>query len=77
MSAALVVGLAGGIIVILQDGKVIDTILFNLAKGMEGLGQVATVGMMYVIQTLINLVIPSRKRPKRPLPCLSWPHSRS
>ena len=59
MSAALVVGLAGGIIVILQEGKVIDTILFNLAKGMEGLGQVATVGMMYVIQTLINLVIPS------------------
>lgn len=59
MSAALVVGLAGGIIVILQDGKIIDTILFNLAKGMEGLGRVATVGMMYVIQTLINLVIPS------------------
>ena len=59
MSAALVVGLAGGIIVILQEGKIIDTILFNLAKGMEGLGQVATVGMMYVIQTLINLFIPS------------------
>ena len=59
MSAALVVGLAGGIIVILKDGLVIDTILYNLAKGMEGLGQVATVGMMYVIQTLINLIIPS------------------
>ena len=59
MSAALVVGLAGGIIAILQDGKIIGTILFNLAKGMEGLGKVATVGMMYVIQTLINLVIPS------------------
>lgn len=59
MSAALVVGLAGGIIVILQDGKVIDTILFNLAKGMEGMGKVATVGMMYLIQNLINLVIPS------------------
>lgn len=52
MSAALVVGLAGGIIVILQEGKVIDTILFNLAKGMEGLGQVATVGMMYVTRRL-------------------------
>lgn len=59
LSAALVVGLAGGIIIILQEGKVIDTILFSLAKGMEGLGQVATVGMMYLIQTLINLVIPS------------------
>lgn len=42
MSAALVVGLAGGIIVILKEGLVIDTILYNLAKGMEGLGQVAT-----------------------------------
>lgn len=59
MSAALVVGLAGGIIVILQDSKIIDTILHTLAQGMEGLGQIATVGMMYVIQTLINLVIPS------------------
>ncbi|MDR1202960.1 MAG: AbgT family transporter [Tannerellaceae bacterium] len=59
MSAALVVGLAGGIIVILKEGMIIDTILYNLAKGMEGLGQVATIGMMYVIQTLINLVIPS------------------
>ena len=59
MSAALVVGLAGGIIVVLQEGKIIDTILFEMAKGLEGLGQVATVGMMYVIQTLINLVMPS------------------
>ncbi len=59
MSAAIVVGLAGGIIVILQDGKIIDTILFQLAKGMEGLGQVTTVSMMYVIQTLINLIMPS------------------
>lgn len=59
MSAALVVGLAGGIIVILKEGLIIDTILHNLAQGMEGLGQVATVGMMYIIQTLINLIIPS------------------
>lgn len=59
MSAALVVGLAGGIIVILQQGKIIDTILYGLASGMDGLGQVATVSVMYVIQTLINLIMPS------------------
>ncbi|MDL2266202.1 AbgT family transporter [Parabacteroides sp. OttesenSCG-928-G07] len=59
MSAALVVGLAGGIIVVLENGMIVDTILHSLAKGMEGLGQVATIGMMYIIQTLINLVIPS------------------
>lgn len=59
MNAALVVGLAGGIIVILKEGMIIDTILHSLAQGMEGMGQVATVGMMYIIQTLINLAIPS------------------
>ncbi|NCC09417.1 MAG: YfcC family protein [Bacteroidia bacterium] len=59
LSAALIVGLAGGIIVILQDGMVIDSILHTLAKGMTDLGNVATVGVMYVIQTLINLIIPS------------------
>lgn len=59
MNAALVVGLAGGIIVVLKEGMIIDTILHTLAQGMQGMGQVATVGMMYIIQTLINLVIPS------------------
>jgi uncharacterized ion transporter superfamily protein YfcC len=59
LSAALVVGLAGGIIVILEDGKVIDTILFVLARSMDGAGKFAAVSLMYVIQTVINVVIPS------------------
>lgn len=59
MSAALVVGLAGGIIVILQDGQIIDTILHYLSGKMEGMGKVASVGIMYVIQTVINVLIPS------------------
>ena len=59
MSAALIVGLAGGIIVILEDGQVIDTILYYLSKSMNGMGQIASVGIMYLIQTMINIVIPS------------------
>jgi len=59
MSAALVVGLAGGIIVILQEGQIIDTILHYLSGKMEGFGKVASVGIMYVIQTIINVLIPS------------------
>jgi uncharacterized ion transporter superfamily protein YfcC len=59
VSAALVVGLAGGIIVILEDGKVIDTILFRLASTLHQVGQLQAVGTMYVIQTIVNLVIPS------------------
>lgn len=59
VSAAMVVGLAGGIIVILTDGKVIDTILFRLASTLHQAGQIQAVSTMYVIQTIINLVIPS------------------
>lgn len=59
MSAALVVGLAGGIIIILQNGKVIDTILNSIADSMVGTGKTASIGMMYFIQTVINIIIPS------------------
>jgi uncharacterized ion transporter superfamily protein YfcC len=59
MSAALVVGLAGGIIVILQEGRVIDTILHGLSSSMKEFGQLGSVSVMYGIQTLINIVIPS------------------
>lgn len=59
LSAAVIVGLAGGIIIILEDGGVIDTILYGLSKTMRDIGDVASVGAMYMIQTLINIVIPS------------------
>ncbi len=58
-SAAMVVGLAGGIIVILKQGGIIDTILHSMASGMEGFGKIATVEIMYAIQTTINIFIPS------------------
>ena len=59
LSAAVVVGLAGGIVIILQDGGIIDTILYGLSKSMSDFGKVASVEIMYGIQTLINIVIPS------------------
>jgi len=59
LTAAFVVGLAGGILVILEDGKVIDTLLYYMSSSMEEFGKVASVSMMYVIQTMINIVIPS------------------
>lgn len=59
LSAAIVVGLAGGIIQILQDGHVIDPILHALAALMNEAGKVVAIGAMYFIQTLINIIIPS------------------
>lgn len=59
MSAALVVGLAGGIIVILEDGNIIDTILYYLSESMADLGKVGSISAMYLIQTVLNVFIPS------------------
>lgn len=59
LSAAIVVGLAGGIIQILQDGHIIDPILHSLASLMGEAGKIVSLGVMYLIQTLINLIIPS------------------
>ncbi len=59
MPAALIVGLAGGIIVVLEDGGIIDSILYGLSRSLGQFGSVASVGIMYVIQTIINIVIPS------------------
>lgn len=59
LSAAIVIGLAGGIIVTLEDGGIIDSILYGLSKAMMNFGDVASVGVMYLIQTVINIAIPS------------------
>ncbi len=59
LSAALVVGLAAGIVYILQEGKIIGTILHAMAGSLGEAGEVGSLGLMYAIQTVINLVIPS------------------
>ena len=59
LSAALVVGLASGIIFILRDGRVIDTLLYGLTRSLAQTGEVTSLGVMYLFQTLLNLVMPS------------------
>jgi len=58
-SAAMIVGLAGGILIILREGKVIDTILFYTSNLLTGSGKVGSVSIMYLMQTFINIFIPS------------------
>ena len=59
LSAALVVGLASGIIFILKDGRVIDTMLYALTRSLAQTGEVVSLAVMYLFQTLLNLVMPS------------------
>lgn len=58
-SAAIIVGLAAGIIIILENGRIIDTLLYNLSSMITGTGRLASLGMMYAVQNLINLIMPS------------------
>ena len=59
LSAALVVGLAGGIIVILEDGTSIDTVLYAVSSCVSGTGKTGALTIMYGFQTLLNAVITS------------------
>ncbi len=57
-SAAFIVGLAGGIIIILQQGGIVDTMLYSLSGLFSGDKYTAVSGM-YTVQTAINLIMPS------------------
>ena len=59
LSAALVVGLASGIIVILEDGKIIDTFLNSVATSIDGSGKVGALSLMYGFQSILNAIITS------------------
>jgi uncharacterized ion transporter superfamily protein YfcC len=58
-SAALIIGFAAGIIVILEEGAVINTILTAMADALRETGREGALATMYGIQTFINLFIPS------------------
>lgn len=56
---ALVIGVARGILVILDDGMVLDTIVMALGEGLKVLPPQLTAIGMYVVHVLINFFIPS------------------
>lgn len=56
---ALIVGFARGIQVVLQDGQVIDTMLYHTAETLEKLPRLLAVEGMFVFQSLLNFLIPS------------------
>lgn len=59
LSAALVVGFASGIIVLLQNAGIIDSLLHSMQVRLAGGSATGSLGAMYGIQALINVLIPS------------------
>lgn len=57
--AAMVIGFCNGIMVVAQDGMIIDTILNAMAGLLEGASNFVFVGCMYVVQSLLALLVPS------------------
>lgn len=56
---ALIIGLARGIILVLRDGQVIDTILHAAASSLEGAGGALAAQAMFAVQTGINFFVAS------------------
>ena len=59
IGAAIVVGFARGIVIIAQDGQIIDTILFHLSNFIGQLPTLIAGYVMFVVQMFINFFISS------------------
>jgi uncharacterized ion transporter superfamily protein YfcC len=59
ISAALILGFVGGVIVILEQGGVMDTILFSMASSISRLPGILAADFQYIIQIIFNFFIPS------------------
>lgn len=58
-TTAVIIGLARGILVVLQDGQVIDTVLFAVSSLLSETGAAGAAASMFAGQTVINFFVPS------------------
>jgi len=59
LTAGLFVGVARAISVVLTDGRIIDTIVYGLARPLEQLPGLAAASLMVPMHSLLHIVVPS------------------
>jgi uncharacterized ion transporter superfamily protein YfcC len=59
LGVALIIGLARGIVVIMDDGHITDTILNFSAEAIKGYSTVVFINVMYWIEVLLSFFVPS------------------
>lgn len=59
LGVALIIGLARGIVVIMDAGMITDTILHWAERSVAGLGEIAFINVMYWIQVMMSFFVPS------------------
>jgi len=56
---ALVIGLATSIMVVMQEGKIMDTIIYGMASLVKGLPPTVSGIAMFIVQSFTNIFVPS------------------
>jgi len=59
LGVALIIGVARGIVVVMDDGKITDTILNSAAGSLAGLSAMAFVNVTFWIEVLLSFFVPS------------------
>lgn len=59
VGTAMIIGLARGILVVLEDGMVVDTLLHWMAGALDGAGAIGAAQGMFAVQTALNFFVPS------------------
>ena len=59
ITAALVIAFSKGILILATEGRIIDTMLFGLSRGLDQVPTFVSVQLMFVVQSVINIFIPS------------------
>lgn len=59
MTAALVVGLSRGLLVVAEEGRIIDTLLHSVAEATQDVPRFMTVEIMFLLQSCLNFFVPS------------------
>ena len=59
LAVALIIGLARGIVVVMDAGRISDTILHWAELSVAGLGEVAFINVIYWIEVLMSFFVPS------------------
>lgn len=59
ITPVIIIALAKGVLIIAEDGRIIDTILYYFANVTAGLPKLITVELIFIIQSVLNFFIPS------------------
>ncbi len=59
LTAAVIIGISKAVLVVAEEGKIIDTVLYAMANGVDGLPRTVSVQMMFFVQGALNIFVPS------------------